>query len=47
VRTAEALRGLHSLVNNADIFQPYTLMETDPELFERQCVSTSLTAFSA
>src|SRR5215813_5730595 len=35
VNAAEKLGGLHGLVNNAGIYQPGTLMETDTELFER------------
>jgi 3alpha(or 20beta)-hydroxysteroid dehydrogenase len=35
VKTAEAMGGLHGLVNNAGIYQPKSLMETDNELWER------------
>jgi 3alpha(or 20beta)-hydroxysteroid dehydrogenase len=35
VAAAEGLGGLHGLVNNAGIFIPRTLVETDSELFER------------
>jgi 3alpha(or 20beta)-hydroxysteroid dehydrogenase len=35
VDTAAALGGLHGLINNAGIYQPATLMETDAALFER------------
>ena len=35
VNAARKLGGLHGLVNNAGIYQPRTLMETDSELFER------------
>jgi 3alpha(or 20beta)-hydroxysteroid dehydrogenase len=35
VAAAESLGGLHGLVNNAGIYQPRSLMETDLELFER------------
>jgi len=35
VRSAEALGGLHGLVNNAGIYQPKPLLETDTELWER------------
>jgi 3alpha(or 20beta)-hydroxysteroid dehydrogenase len=35
LKAAEALGGLHGLVNNAGIYQPATLMETDTALFER------------
>ena len=36
VNAAMKLGGLHGLVNNAGIYQPRTLMETETELFERQ-----------
>jgi 3alpha(or 20beta)-hydroxysteroid dehydrogenase len=35
LKAAQALGGLHGLVNNAGIYQPATLMETDTALFER------------
>jgi len=35
VAAAEALGGLHGLVNNAGIYKPATLMETGAALFER------------
>ncbi|WP_428538265.1 SDR family NAD(P)-dependent oxidoreductase [Rhodopila sp.] len=35
VAAADALGGLHGLINNAGIFQPRTLMETDTALFEQ------------
>jgi 3alpha(or 20beta)-hydroxysteroid dehydrogenase len=35
VKAAEALGGLHGLVNNAGIYQPKPLAETDAELWER------------
>ena len=35
VTAAEALGGLHGLINNAGIYQPRTLMETDAALFEQ------------
>src|SRR3954453_721792 len=35
INAAAALGGLHGLVNNAGIYQPKTLMETDAALFER------------
>jgi len=35
VAAAEGLGGLHGLINNAGIFIPSTLLETDSELFER------------
>ena len=34
INAADKLGGLHGLVNNAGIYQPRTLMETDTELFE-------------
>jgi 3alpha(or 20beta)-hydroxysteroid dehydrogenase len=35
VRAAESLGGLYGLVNNAGIYQPKPLMETDADLWER------------
>ena len=35
VRAAEGLGGLHGLVNNAGIYQPKPLMQTDADLWER------------
>jgi 3alpha(or 20beta)-hydroxysteroid dehydrogenase len=35
VKTAEAFGGLHGLVNNAGIYQPKRLAETDAELWDR------------
>ncbi len=35
IAEAEALGGLHGLVNNAGVFIPKTLLESDIELFER------------
>ena len=35
VIAAEALGGLHGLINNAGIYQPKTMMETDTALWER------------
>lgn len=35
VKTAEAMGGLHGLVNNAGVYQPKPLMETDAELWDR------------
>ena len=35
IRAAEQLGGLHGLINNAGIYQPATLLETDTALFER------------
>ena len=34
IQAAESLGGLHGLVNNAGIYQPRTLLETDTSLFE-------------
>ena len=45
VNAAEKLGGLHGLVNNAGIFQPRTLMETDIELFERHTRVNQLGCF--
>jgi 3alpha(or 20beta)-hydroxysteroid dehydrogenase len=45
VNTAEKLGGLHGLVNNAGIYQPRTLMETDTELFERHTRVNQLGCF--
>ena len=45
VHAAEAFGGLHGMVNNAGIYQPRTLMDTDTELFERHmCINSA--AFS-
>lgn len=35
IAAARSLGGLHGLVNNAGIYQPRTMLETDTELFER------------
>jgi 3alpha(or 20beta)-hydroxysteroid dehydrogenase len=35
VKTAEAMGGLHGLVNNAGVYTPKSLMETDADLWER------------
>ena len=35
VKTAEAMGGLHGLVNNAGIYQPKRLMDTDAALWDR------------
>jgi 3alpha(or 20beta)-hydroxysteroid dehydrogenase len=35
VKAAEAFGGLHGLVNNAGVYQPKSLMETDTELWDR------------
>jgi 3alpha(or 20beta)-hydroxysteroid dehydrogenase len=40
-----AFGGLHGLINNAGIFQPSTLMETDTELFERHMRVNQLGCF--
>lgn len=45
IRAAEALGGLHGLINNAGIYQPRTLMETDAELFERHMRINQLGCF--
>jgi 3alpha(or 20beta)-hydroxysteroid dehydrogenase len=45
VRAAEALGGLHGMINNAGIFQPATLMETDVALFERHTRVNQLGCF--
>jgi 3alpha(or 20beta)-hydroxysteroid dehydrogenase len=45
VNAAEKLGGLHGLVNNAGIFQPRSLMETDAELFERHMRVNQLGCF--
>jgi 3alpha(or 20beta)-hydroxysteroid dehydrogenase len=42
---AVALGGLHGLVNNAGIYQPKTLMETDTALFERHMRVNQLGCF--
>ena len=47
VNAAEKLGGLHGLVNNAGIYQPRTLMETDTELSSVTRASTSSAASSA
>src|SRR6201747_1856107 len=43
--TAAALGGLHGLMNNAGIYQPATLMETDTALFERHMRINQLGVF--
>jgi 3alpha(or 20beta)-hydroxysteroid dehydrogenase len=45
VQTAESLGGLHGLINNAGIYQPATLMETDTALFERHMRINQLGSF--
>jgi 3alpha(or 20beta)-hydroxysteroid dehydrogenase len=45
VNAAAQLGGLHGLVNNAGIYQPRALMETDTELFERHMRVNQLGCF--
>ena len=45
VNEAEKLGGLHGLVNNAGIYQPRTLMETDTKLFEHHMRINQLGCF--
>jgi NAD(P)-dependent dehydrogenase (short-subunit alcohol dehydrogenase family) len=45
INAAVKLGGLHDLVNNAGIYQPRTLMETDTELFERHMRVNQLGCF--
>ncbi len=45
IKAAEALGGLHGLINNAGIYQPRTLVETDTELFERHMRVNQLGCF--
>jgi 3alpha(or 20beta)-hydroxysteroid dehydrogenase len=45
IDAAEKLGGLHGLVNNAGIYQPSTLMETDAALFERHVRVNQLGCF--
>ena len=45
IDAAAALGGLHGLVNNAGIYQPKTLMETDAALFERHMRVNQLGCF--
>jgi 3alpha(or 20beta)-hydroxysteroid dehydrogenase len=45
INAAAALGGLHGLVNNAGIYQPRTLMETDAALFERHMRINQLGCF--
>ena len=45
VDAAEKWAGLHGLVNNAGIYQPRTLMETDTELFEHHMRINQLGCF--
>ncbi len=45
IAAAEAFGGLHGLINNAGIYQPRTLMETDTALFERHMRVNQLGCF--
>lgn len=45
IDAAAALGGLHGLVNNAGIYQPRRLMDTDAELFERHMRVNQLGCF--
>jgi len=45
IDAAKTFGGLHGLVNNAGIYQPSTLMETDTELFERHMRINQLGCF--
>jgi 3alpha(or 20beta)-hydroxysteroid dehydrogenase len=45
VQAAERLGGLHGMVNNAGIFVPRSLMETDAALFERHMRVNQLGCF--
>ncbi len=45
IAAAAAFGGLHGLVNNAGIYQPKTLMETDAALFERHMRINQLGCF--
>ncbi len=45
IAAATAMGGLHGLVNNAGIYQPATLMETDAALFERHMRINQLGCF--
>jgi 3alpha(or 20beta)-hydroxysteroid dehydrogenase len=45
IDAAASLGGLHGLVNNAGIYQPRSLMETDSELFERHTRVNQLGCF--
>jgi 3alpha(or 20beta)-hydroxysteroid dehydrogenase len=45
IAAARALGGLHGFVNNAGIYQPATLMETDVALFERHVRVNQLGCF--
>jgi len=45
IRVAGELGGLHGLINNAGIYQPRRLMETETELFERHMRINQLGCF--
>ncbi|HEY3848901.1 MAG TPA: glucose 1-dehydrogenase [Acetobacteraceae bacterium] len=45
IAAAKAFGGLHGMINNAGIFQPRSLMETDTELFERHMRVNQLGCF--
>lgn len=45
IAAAESLGGLHGLVNNAGIYQPATLMDTDAAMFERHMRINQLGCF--
>ena len=45
IKVAESLGGLHGLINNAGIYQPKRLMDTDAELFERHMRVNQLGCF--
>ena len=45
VKIAASLGGLHGLINNAGIYQPATLMDTDAALFERHMRINQLGCF--
>jgi 3alpha(or 20beta)-hydroxysteroid dehydrogenase len=45
IDAAQGFGGLHGLVNNAGIYQPSTLMQTDTELFERHTRVNQLGCF--
>ena len=45
IDAAQAFGGLHGMVNNADIYIPRTLMETDAALFERHMRINQLGSF--
>ena len=45
IAAAKAFGGLHGIIDNAGIFQPRSLMETDTELFERHMRVNQLGCF--